>query len=101
MRHNFGLLLGGYILGVVSVVSKATSVSFVDWILVGPRPATELVPLIIVNGLDDFFAGVHHEGTMLHDGFGNWFSLKQEEPIGQLSILNHQIDNNLLYNIYP
>ena len=49
-------------------------------IMVGPRPAAELVALIVGKGLHQFFACIHYERAVLRHRLIYRFALQQQQP---------------------
>jgi hypothetical protein len=58
----------------------------------GPWPTSKLGAVVIVEGLVDFFFGIHHEGPVLNDLLADGLALKQENPGFFGPVFDYQID---------
>ena len=76
MRPSSQALCSGRSLGApVCMASEAMTVLAMDRRGAWPGPSPKLSASIVLEGLSDLLAGVHHEGSMLYDRFTDGPSL--------------------------
>ena len=65
--------------GPVGVLCEPPGVARMNRLVSGPGPPAEAGSLVVREGALQFFARVHHEGSVLRDGLADWLALKEKD----------------------